>query len=382
MRSTTIVLRNLSMRKGRSIFNSIGLIIAIAVIVSTFTISRSMETQIGEEVEKFGPNIVVTPDSRSVSVPYGNVIVGSSTFEETHIKNLADIPNAKNIRIISPKLFGQAQINNENVLIVGLNAESERYLKVWWEIEGNIPQDDTNEALVGSEIKTQLGLDISSTTRINGESFTIVGVLSQTGSNDDYVIFLPLHSAQALLGQEGEISLIDIGALCIDCPVEVIAEQIMDAIPEVKASPVMQAVETRIKAVEQTANFSLLLATIVLIASSTSIMNTMISSVHQRKREIGVFMSLGADESYIYKVFLFEALILGISGGILGVGFGIASSLLLGPIALSIPIYFTDIPLFSLLLSIGVSIGVCILASLYPTWRATKIDPVNALKAI
>jgi ABC-type antimicrobial peptide transport system permease subunit len=93
-------------------------------------------------------------------------------------------------------------------------------------------------------------------------------------------------------------------------------------------------------------------------------------------------MSLGADESYIYKVFLFEALILGISGGILGVGFGIASSLLLGPIALSIPIYFTDIPLFSLLLSIGVSIGVCILASLYPTWRATKIDPVNALKAI
>jgi putative ABC transport system permease protein len=382
MRSTTLVLRNLSQRKGRSILNSIGLILAIAVIVSTFTISRSMETQIGEEIEKYGPNIVVTPESRSVSVPYGNVIVGSSTFQETYIQNLAYIPNSKNIRIISPKLFGQAQVNEEYVLIVGLNLESERYLKVWWEIDGAIPKDDSNEVIVGSEIRAQLSLDAGSTIKLNGEPVTVIGVLAETGSNDDYTIFIPLHTAQTLLGQEGEVSLIDIGALCSDCPVETIAEQIMDAIPNVKASPVMQAVETRIKAVEQTANFSLLLASVVLIAGCAGVMNTMISSVHQRRREIGVFMSLGADESYIYRIFLSEAVILGLVGGILGAGLGIASSLLLGPIALSKPINFSDIPMFSIILSVGLSVAASIIASLYPTWRATKIDPVNALKAI
>lgn len=382
MRSTTLVLRNFSQRKGRTILNSIGLILAIAVIVSTFTISRSMEAQIGEEIEKYGPNIVVTPESRSVSVPYGNVIVGSSTFQETYIQNLAHIPNYKNIRIISPKLFGQALVYEENILIVGLNLEIERYLKLWWEIDGALPKDDSNEVVVGSEIGAKLGLDVSSTIMLIGEPLTVVGVLSETGSNDDYTIFLPLHTAQTLLGKEGEVSLIDIGALCLDCPVETIAEQIMEAIPNVKASPVMQAVETRMKAVEQTANFSLLLASVVLLAGCAGVMNTMISSVHQRRREIGVFMSFGADESYIYRIFLFEAFILGVVGGVFGAGLGIASSLFLGPLALSTSINLSDIPMFSIILSVGLSVAACIIASLYPTWRATKIDPVNALKAI
>ncbi|MGW8181871.1 MAG: ABC transporter permease, partial [bacterium] len=74
MRSTTLVLKNLSRRKSRTILNSIGLILAIAVIVATFTISNSMEQQIGEEVEKYGPNIVITPETQSINVPYGNVM--------------------------------------------------------------------------------------------------------------------------------------------------------------------------------------------------------------------------------------------------------------------------------------------------------------------
>jgi len=362
--------------------NSIGLILAIAVIVATLTISQAMQKQIGEEVEKYGPNIVVKPETRSVTVPYGNIMMGRSTLPESYLALLTEIPNAKNIRIVSPKLFGQAQVEEANVLVVGLIPDHERYLKAWWDVKGELPREDTNEVLLGSEIMDTLSLSLGSTVTINGQPFTVTASLSETGSNDDYVVFMHLHKAQQLLGLMGEISLIDIGALCSDCPVEAISEQIMEVIPDVRVSPIKQAVETRMKAVEQAVDFSLTLASVVLVAGCVGVMNTMISSVHQRRGEIGVLMSLGADDNYVYRIFVFESLILGAVGGLFGVVLGGFSSTVLGPLVLSTQISMLDIPVFSLPLSLGISVVASILACLYPTWRAIKTDPVAALKAI
>ncbi len=382
MRTEHLVLKNLARRKGRTVLNSIGLILAIAVIVATVTISNSMEIKIGEEVEKYGPNIVVTPDTKSITVPYGSVTVGSSTFDEAKLTSLETIPNAVNIRIVSPKLFGQAVHGESSLLMVGVNAENERLLKVWWDINGEIPEPGSDETLLGSEVFRALELSIGSSIDLNDRSFTVTGYLSETGSNDDYTVFVPLATAQDMMGLPGKVSVVDIGALCSDCPVEEISQQIMDAIPEVKATPVKQAVETRMMAVEQAANFSLGLASVVLVAGCIGVMNTMVSSVHQRRREIGVFLSLGADSAFVYRIFLFEAVLLGLVGGVLGAGLGVGASILIGPLMLSTTTSISNVPTFVVPLSLGISVVSCLVASLYPTWRATKIDPVSALKAI
>jgi len=162
VRSITLVVKNLSRRKGRFVLNSIGLILAIAVIVSTFTISRAMEVQIGEEVEKYGPNIVMKPESTSITIPYGSVVVGHSTFPESSIDALAMIPNSKNLRVVSPKIFGQVEVGDDSVLVVGVHPESEYNLKVWWEVEGDLPGEDSYEALVGSAVESALGLTVGS----------------------------------------------------------------------------------------------------------------------------------------------------------------------------------------------------------------------------
>ena len=382
MRPENLVLKNLARRKGRTVLNSIGLILAIAVIVATVTISNSMEIKIGEEVEKYGPNVVVTPDTKSINVPYGSVTVGSSTFDEATLKNLETIENAVNIRIVSPKLFGQTEYEESNLLMVGVNADDERLLKVWWDISGEIPEPGSDETLLGSEVYSALELSIGSSIDLNDRTFTVTGYLSETGSNDDYTVFLPLAAAQEMMGLPGKVSVVDIGALCSDCPVEEISKQIMDAIPGVKDTPVKQAVETRMMAVEQAASFSLGLASVVLVAGCIGVMNTMVSSVHQRRREIGVFLSLGADNVFVYRIFLFEAVLLGLAGGLLGAGLGVASSVLLGPLVLSTATSISNVPRFVVPLSLAISVVACLVASLYPTWRATKIDPVSALKAI
>jgi len=382
MRTENLVLKNLARRKGRTVLNSIGLILAIAVIVATVTISNSMEIKIGEEVEKYGPNVVVTPDTKSINVPYGSVTVGSSTFDEAELQSLETIPNAVNIRIVSPKLFGQTEYEESNLLMVGVNADDERLLKVWWDINGEIPEPGSDMTLLGSEVYRTLDLSVGSSIDLNGRTFTVAGYLSETGSNDDYTVFVPLATAQEMMGLPGKVSVVDIGALCSDCPVEEISQQIMDAIPGVKATPVKQAVETRMMAVEQAASFSLGLASVVLVAGCIGVMNTMVSSVHQRRREIGVFLSLGADDIFVYRVFLYEAVLLGLAGGVLGTGLGVASSVLLGPLVLSTATTISNVPPFVVPLSLAISVMSCLVASLYPTWRATKIDPVSALKAI
>jgi len=356
--------------------------LAIAVIVSTFTVSAAMQAQVGNEIDKYGPNIVVTPNAQSINVPYGSVMVGNITIPENATASIIKIPNKININVLSPKLYNQISYENETILVVGLIPDKEILLKKWWNITGSLPRNDTNEILLGSALKTSFGLQKDDFMQIGNSSFLITGTLDETGSVDDFSIFMPLHTAQSLFGFEGQVSEIDVGALCNSCPVERISQQITDAVPDVKAVPIKQAVETRMQATQQTANFSLLLASIILVVGVASIMNTMLASVHERKKEIGVFMSLGADNTHLYKMFLSESTILGLVGGIVGALAGLFASLLIGPFLINIPVSFAEVPVFIIPICIGLAIGSSVIASLYPTWRASKIDPVNALKAI
>lgn len=381
MHTLTLVSKNLSRRKGRAIVSSIGLILAIAVIVSTFTVSAAMQAQVGNEIDKYGPNIVVTPDSQSINVPYGSVMVGNITIPENATSKILTIRNKININTLSPKLYNQIQYKDSTILVVGVIPDKEHLVKKWWNITGVLPRNDTNEILLGSALKTSLGLQKDDFMQIGNSSFLITGTLDETGSVDDFSIFMPLHTAQSLFGFEGQVSEIDVAALCNNCPVEIIGQQIEDAVPNVKAVPIKQAVETRMQATQQTANFSLLLASIILVVGIASIMNTMLAAVHERKKEIGVFMSVGADNAHLYKLFLSESAILGLVGGIVGTSAGLLASLLIGPFLINIPVSFADIPLLIVPICIGLSVGSSVLASLHPTWRASKIDPVKALKA-
>ena len=192
---------------------------------------------------------------------------------------------------------------------------------------------------------------------------------------------MPLNVSQTLFNRDGKISEINVGVISKGNTIEEISNQIMEAVPNSKAIPITQAAETRTLAVKQTASFSLLLASIILVVGIGGIMNTTLASVNQRMGEIGVLVSLGADNSHLYKMFLSEAAILGLIGGILGTAMGIAASLIMGPLLINTPISLQELPLFVIPLAIGLSVAASVGASLYPTWRASKIDPVKALKA-
>lgn len=375
-----MVSKNLSRRKGRAIASSIGLILAIAVIVSTLTVTGAMQTKIGNELEKYGPSIVVTPNSEKVTIPYGSVVIGNNLLDENSIDKIYAILDSENIRVLSPKLYNQINYGNNSILVVGLFPEKEIQLKTWWNVTGSLPQNNTAEILLGSKLKAALSAQIGSSIILGNSSFVITGILDQTGSIDDYSIFMPLNVSQQLFNRDGKISEINVGVINRGNTIEEISNQIMAAIPNAKAIPITQAAGVRTLAVQQTASFSLLLASIILVVGIGGIMNTTQASVNQRMGEIGVLMSLGADNFHLYKMFLSEAAILGLIGGIVGTATGIAASLLMGPLLINTPISLVELPLFVIPLAIGLSVAASVGASLYPTWRASKIDPVKALK--
>jgi putative ABC transport system permease protein len=93
-------------------------------------------------------------------------------------------------------------------------------------------------------------------------------------------------------------------------------------------------------------------------------------------------MSLGADNRHFYKLFFLESIVLGLTGGLIGTAIGYVSSMLFGPLFMKINIGFAEVPIYPIPLAVILSISTCLLASLYPTWRASKIDPIKALRAV
>lgn len=111
-------------------------------------------------------------------------------------------------------------------------------------------------------------------------------------------------------------------------------------------------------------------------------MNTMLASVHERIREIGVLISLGADSSHLHKIFFLESVILGLTSGFVGIVTGLISSTLLGPLIMGATINLGYVPIYIAPLTIILSISSCLIVSFYPAWKASKIDPVKALRTV
>jgi putative ABC transport system permease protein len=137
-----------------------------------------------------------------------------------------------------------------------------------------------------------------------------------------------------------------------------------------------QIIQT-VQGVATTLTFLLVgVAAVSLVVGGIGIMNIMLVSVTERTREIGIRMAVGARRSDILSQFLFEAIFLSGVGGLIGIGIGVVVALQLSRLG-NLP---ELISAFSILLAFGVSALVGVLFGLYPAWRASRLDPITALR--
>ncbi|HXC92786.1 MAG TPA: ABC transporter permease, partial [Geobacteraceae bacterium] len=181
MKLHNISINNLKRRKAKMAFLTIGLTVGIATIVTLVTLTRSMSSDIEKKMDEFGANILISPRSNGLAMNYGGISLGGVTFDQREIlekdlDRIKAITNHKNISTISPKVLGGIRIGTHDVLLVGVNFESELKLKQWWKVFGEPPKKQS-ELLLGSEASKILNLNPGENLTIKGETFKVAGVL-------------------------------------------------------------------------------------------------------------------------------------------------------------------------------------------------------------
>ena len=385
MRLGHIVLHNLGRRKGRAVFLVAGLLIGVATVVTLLSLTDALGRRAQNELENFGANIIITPHSEQLALNYGGVQLGgvnlvTQEIEQSQLVNIDDIPNRRNVATIGPKVLGTVEVEGQKVMIMGIDPVAELKLKRWWSIAGR-PVENGNELLVGDAIGKRFNLGVNDTLQVNGHDFTVVGILAKTGSQDDQLLIAPLSVVQAELGKQGQVSMVEIAALCHDCPVDDMVNQLQQVLPGTDVQAVQQVVRTRMHALDQFRLFALGVTVTVVIIGALLVFVTMMGAISERTREIGIFRAIGYRRRHVLQMVLMEATIVSALAGALGYAAGVGATLAALPLLEGGKASWQWNPVLAVA-AVLAAVLVGLLASLQPALRASRLDPSEALRAL
>ena len=376
---------NLRRRKAKALFVLAGLMIGVATMVALVSLVDSLSMEINHKLEKYGANILITPRSEELALSYEGMSLGGFSFQtkeiaQADLAGIDKIKNAANVAAVGPMVLGPVEAAGRRVLLAGYDFSVAPVLKPWWQVSGAMPRAD--QVLAGAEAARVLKLKPGDTVAMGGRGFTVSGVLGATGSQDDRLLFTHLATAQALLNKPGLVSMVEVAALCKDCPVNDMVGQISQVLPGARVMAIQSVVKGRMEFLAQFRRMGLGVSGIVLLVGCLVVLVTMMGAVKERTGEIGIMRALGFRKGHVARVVLMEAALISAAAGVLGWLGGIGAG------RLALPLFspgsqghMTWDPLLAggaLLLAVVVGTA----SSLYPAWLAARLDPSTALRTL
>jgi len=391
--------RSLVANKLRTVLTILGIIIGITSVISLVGIGKGAQKTIEGSVSSFGSNVItITPGRPTGSTAFSFDF--SAKFSDQDYEALKN-SNKQFVSEYAAATQGSYKVSYENnVKVLAVIGQKGNFAKIR---NFNIQKgrelttlDETSNskvAVIGPDLIDSIfngQSPIGEKIKINNIPFTVVGVTEAKGSNGfvntDESILIPLSSMQKFL--TGNEDLRNIIAQAKD-PTEVNAakEEIANVL---RKSRNLKTTETNDFSVRDSGEFLTILnqitdvftiflsaiAAISLLVGGIGIMNIMFVSVSERTKEIGLRKALGAKNRDILLQFLIEAVMVTLLGGIIGVGLGVGISVLISKIAN----FESVITLESILLALGVSASIGLIFGIYPARKASKLNPIDALR--
>jgi len=386
----------------RSMLAAIGIVIGVVAIASMGMLGTNMQLEVKDQLSSSANTIVISPDAVRMGPP--GFTPSSSTTSGVTKSELTKITSVVGTNgTVIPIYTTSGEFTISSVAgrgsIYGIDpSDIGRFLKLNQSYGNGTLDLGVNEVLVGADIAENFNLKVGSRIRIGSFDSTsrpelrIAGVLQARGTvadgvNVDNGIVVNSQWYTEQYGGKDEWSQVNVIVKDTDyiSAIETALDQKLNTnakTPAVRITDATTQLETETSTLSTVTTFIMAIGGISLLVAAVSIFNVMMMSVSERIQEIGILLSIGTEKGEVRRMFMYEAFIL----GLLGAGIGGAASLVIGYSVVDAMIgttaYFFE-PASILYVPAAMLIGVvvCVISGVYPAWRASNMDPIDALRS-
>ncbi|AEH60835.1 protein of unknown function DUF214 [Methanosalsum zhilinae DSM 4017] len=397
--SLMLAFGSINSAKLRSALTALGIIIGVAAVVANLSLGASFDQYFTDELGEFGDNFIIV-------MAQDTGLFGNSQLEV--------IRRTQGVEDVSPLKQRSAEVEFRSVSrqitiegtsqdlpdVLGINLESGNYFtdnNQFVAVVGNQVATERFDRPIGNRNSIDITFRRSDGTTVT-QTFKVIGITEapepgalQTGFNPETSIFIPISAMNELLDET------DYGAFAARAATPEEVRPVSDQIDrnlarslgvpardldrdDVKPYSIINQADIVEQLDELTTALTVLITAVALIAllvGSIGIMNIMLVTVTERTKEIGLMKSLGFTYRDLLSLFLIEAMVLGLIGGILGAGLGLVGSFIL-EFSLGLPHVF---PIYLIFTAFFVSVLIGLISGVYPANKAAKMNPVDALRS-
>lgn len=389
-----MVLSSLLRRRSRMVVALLAVAIGSTIMSGMITIYYDIPRQLGKEFRSYGANFMVLSST-------------DKKITEKQFDALGKTLPAKKVVGLAPYRYETTKINQHPYILAGTYMEEAKKNSPFWYIEGEwATNSDKQDVMIGKEVAKTLDLNLGDTFKVEGvkygrevvaskvsdsaeaskkkdaaedyysKKFRVKGIIT-TGGAEESFIFLNIDVLDKMLEDEMRLDGVECSIEGNAMELDKTAADLAKSVPGIVGRPVRRVTQSQDIVLGKLQVLVLLVDLVVLLLTIISVLTTMIAVVTERRKEIGLKKALGASDRSIVTEFMGEGAGLGIFGGVLGVilGFFFAQQVSLSVFGRTIEFSWWIIPV-----TLGISVIITIVASIWPVKQATKIDPALVLR--
>lgn len=378
MGSFSLVLKEIWQRRWRFLIGLVGIALPIIVFVASTILMVYSQDEVRKMMKNFGLNIFILPRELELG-DYYTAEFGDATMSEDYVEKLfrSGIISARHF---TGMLQARVELSGHKGILTGVLPEKDRITKP--KPEDILGPDETR---LGSIIANRLGAKPGDTLTVMGQTLRVREALPEKGTVDDIRIRVHLHTAQKMLGKGGEINSIEaLSCVCFGKSADDAARDIEKRLPGIQAIPIKEIAKVRRATREHIKLIAAVLISLTLIIGGVAVAMQAFANVAERRREIGMFLAIGASPYRIAWLFLQKFILLGILGGLIGYLLGSFLALALGPGLFTVwrpfKAAFGLVGPWLALSAVGIALGISLVFSSISVFKAAWLDPATILR--